>query len=398
MTAQFAFAKDHDFGAKTCLVRVDFNVPIQDGKISDDTRIRRVLPGLQRLLAQGARLVLISHLGRPKGSVTDSLSLAPIATHLSRLLAMPVPLIKDVLSQDAKQQIDQMSDGSLAMAENIRFWAGEEANDAEFTKSLAALGDVFIADAFSAAHRAHASTAGLARYLPAFAGDALGAELQALQAALETPKRPVVAVVGGAKVSTKLAVLENLVAKTDALILGGGMANSFLGAMGVDMKSSLSEPQLFDTARQIMAAAKAANCQLILPVDGLAATEFAKDAAYRAIDNDALDDKEMMLDIGPQSIAQAVAALADAKTVLWNGPMGAFEIPPFDKGTVALAQAAAERTKSGDLVSVAGGGDTVAALNVAGVSDDFTYLSLAGGAFLEWLEGKDLPGIAILAK
>ena len=398
MSQEIKFARHTNMSGKTCLVRVDFNVPFQDGRISDDTRIQRILPGLKRLMAEGARLVLLSHLGRPKGEVKPELSLAPIAAYLQEALGTDVPLIADVLSDEAESQVNAMADGSLCVAENIRFYKGEEANDADFAKSLARLGDVYIADAFSAAHRAHASTAAITAYLPSYAGDALADELTALEQALQAPKRPVVAVVGGAKVSTKLAVLENLIEKTDAIILGGGMANSFLGAQGVDMKASLSEPDLFETASRIMAKAKEANCQLILPTDGLAATKFEAHADHAVKDNNALVDGEMVLDIGPASITAATDAIAGAATILWNGPMGAFEIQPFDQATVAVAQAVAERTQAGQLISVAGGGDTVAALNVAGVADKFTYLSLAGGAFLEWLEGKTLPGIAALSR
>ena len=398
MSQEIKFARHTNLSGKTCLVRVDFNVPFQDGRISDDTRIQRILPGLKRLMAEGARLVLLSHLGRPKGEVKPELSLAPIAAYLQEALGTDVPLIADVLSDEAESQIDAMADGSLCVAENIRFYKGEEANDTDFAKSLARLGDVYIADAFSAAHRAHASTAAITAYLPSYAGDALADELTALEQALQAPKRPVVAVVGGAKVSTKLAVLENLIEKTDAIILGGGMANSFLGAQGVDMKASLSEPDLYETAARIMVKAKEANCQLILPTDGLAATKFEAHADHAVKDNNALVDGEMVLDVGPASIAAATDAIAGAATILWNGPMGAFEIQPFDQATVAVARAVAERTQAGQLISVAGGGDTVAALNVAGVADKFTYLSLAGGAFLEWLEGKTLPGIAALSR
>ena len=398
MLDQFSLAKDQNFKGKICLVRVDFNVPLQEGKITDDTRIVRILPSLRRLMGQGARLVLLSHLGRPKGKNVPELSLSPIADHLAALIEKPVGFLPDVLSDDAKQACQAMADGDVMMAENLRFWAGEEGNDETYAASLATLGDVFIADAFSAAHRAHASTQAITRHLPSFVGDSLAAELQALSDVLVAPERPVVAVVGGAKVSTKLAVLENLVKKTDALILGGGMANSFLGAQGVDMKASLKEPDLYETARQIMSAAKQAGCQLLIPTDGLAAKEFAAGAAHRAIMNEDLNDGEMMLDAGPQSIENAIALINEARTVLWNGPMGAFEIAPFDTATVAVAHAVAAKTKSGTLVSVAGGGDTVAALNVAGVADEFSYLSLAGGAFLEWLEGKELPGVAALMK
>ena len=387
MLDKFDFAADADVAGKRCLLRVDFNVPLKDGVITDDTRIVRILPSIKRLVDKGARVILLSHLGRPKGQIVPALSLAPIAAYVSDLLGKPVPLMSDVSADDALTLVGDMADGDVVMAENLRFWAGEEANDDAFAASLARLGDVFIADAFSAAHRAHASTDALTRHLPSYVGDAMAAELKALSDVLIAPEHPVVAVVGGAKVSTKLSVLENLVKKTDMLILGGGMANSFLGAQGIDMKASLSEPDLFDTANTIMAAAKEANCQLIIPTDGLAAKEFAANAPHRAVANEALADGEMVLDVGPQSIANAVDAIAKAKTVLWNGPMGAFEIAPFDTATVAVAKAVAVRTTAGACVSVAGGGDTVAALNVAGVSDDFSYLSLAGGAFLEWLEG-----------
>ena len=398
MLDHFSLAKDHNFSGKICLVRVDFNVPLTEGKITDDTRIVRILPSLVRLMAQGARLVLLSHLGRPKGVPVAELSLSPIAAHLSKLLDKPVGFLPDVLSADAQAVCHALGDGDVMMAENLRFWAGEEGNDDAFAERIAALGDVFIADAFSAAHRAHASTEAITRQMPSFVGDSLAAELQALSDVLVAPERPVVAVVGGAKVSTKLAVLENLVKKTDALILGGGMANSFLGAQGVDMKASLAEPDLYDTALHIMRAAEEAGCTLLVPTDGLAAKQFAAGAAHRAIANEDMADDEMMLDVGPQSIKNAIALIDEARTILWNGPMGAFEIAPFDTATVAVARAVAEKTKSGQLVSVAGGGDTVAALNVAGVAEEFSYLSLAGGAFLEWLEGKELPGVAALMK
>ena len=398
MLDKFHFAADQDVSGKICLLRVDFNVPLQDGVITDDTRITLILPGIKRLADSGARLVLLSHLGRPKGQRIADLSLKPIGAYLAQLLGQDVPMIDDILSDKAKIQCQNLADGEIVMAENLRFWAGEEANDNDFAKALARLGDVFIADAFSAAHRAHASTEGITHHMPSFVGDSMAAELRALSDALVAPQRPVVAVVGGAKVSTKLSVLENLVKKTDALILGGGMANSFLGAQGIDMKASLSEPDLFETARHIMAAANDAGCELIIPTDGLASKEFAANAAHRAIANELLDEGEMMLDVGPDSIANAIAAIKGAKTVLWNGPMGAFEIAPFDTATVAVAKAVADQTKAGLTTSVAGGGDTVAALNVAGVADDFSYLSLAGGAFLEWLEGKTLPGIAALMK
>ena len=396
MLNDFNIASHNDLSGKICLIRVDFNVPLKEGMITDDTRITRIIPGLRRLMEQGARLVLLSHLGRPKGKIVPELSLAPIASYVSKALGKEVPLIADLLSQEARNQCQSLQDGDVVLGENLRFWPEEEANDDDFASQLATLGDVFIQDAFSAAHRAHASTQAITNHLPSYVGDSLASELQALSDVLVAPEKPVVAVVGGAKVSTKLAVLENLVTRTDAIILGGGMANSFLGALGIDMKASLREADLYDTAKKIMAKAEASHCQILLPVDGLAATEFAAGAAHRAIANDAMADGEMMLDIGPASIAQAQEVIRNAKTVLWNGPMGAFEMAPFDTATIAVAQEVAQQTKQGKLVSVAGGGDTVAALNVAGVADDFSYLSLAGGAFLEWLEGKILPGIQSL--
>lgn len=396
MLSQFKFVQDFDFKGQICLMRVDFNVPLQDGVITDDTRIQRVLPSIRRLQSQGAKIILLSHLGRPKGQYVASLSLRPIAQYVSELLKQDVAFLDDIAAQDAQGRCQALANGDIMMAENLRFWPGEEANDAEFASMLSSLGDVFIQDAFSASHRAHASTEGITKHMPSYVGDQMAAELQALSDVLVAPQRPVVAVVGGAKVSTKLAVLENLVKQTDMLILGGGMANSFLGAQGMDMKASLSEPDLFETARQIMTIAEEAGCEIIIPTDGLAAYEFAENASHRAILNEEIADGEMMLDVGPQSIQNAIAAIEKAKTVLWNGPMGAFEIKPFDNATVAVAKAVAHKTQKGAVVSVAGGGDTVAALNVAGVAGEFSYLSLAGGAFLEWLEGKTLPGVAAL--
>ena len=396
MLSQFKFAQDFDFKGQTCLMRVDFNVPLQDGVITDDTRIQRVLPSIRRLQSQGAKIILLSHLGRPKGQYVASLSLRPITQYISELLKQDVAFLDDIVAQDAQGRCQALANGEIMMAENLRFWPGEEANDAEFSAMLSGLGDVFIQDAFSASHRAHASTEGITKHMPSYVGDQMAAELKALSDVLVAPQRPVVAVVGGAKVSTKLAVLENLVKQTDMLILGGGMANSFLGAQGMDMKASLSEPDLFETARQIMTIAEEAGCEIIIPTDGLAAYEFAENASHRAILNEEIADGEMMLDVGPQSIQNAIAAIEKAKTVLWNGPMGAFEIKPFDNATVAVAKAVAHQTQKGAVVSVAGGGDTVAALNVAGVAGEFSYLSLAGGAFLEWLEGKTLPGVAAL--
>lgn len=377
---------------KTLLVRVDFNCPLSDGKVADATRIDRVLPGLKQLAEAGAGLVLLSHLGRPKGQRVPQFSLQPICDYLSVALGYPVPLITE--PEDAVRP----SAGQMVMIENLRFWAEEEANDDGFAARLAGLGDIYVNDAFSCAHRAHASTHALARHLPSFAGPVMAAELEALGAALGQPQRPVAAVVGGAKVSTKLAVLTHLIDKVDILLLGGGMANTFLAAKGVNMGASLMEADLVDTASEIIAAADKKGCQLFLPEDGLAATEFKAGAAHRQIPNEAILATEMMLDIGPAAISQYQQALAGVRTVLWNGPMGAFEINPFDSATVALARAVATATEAGELLSVAGGGDTVAALNHAGVTDKFSYVSLAGGAFLEYIEGKTLPGVAVLAE
>ena len=377
---------------KTLLVRVDFNCPLADGKVADATRIDRVLPGLKQLAEAGAGLVLLSHLGRPKGQRMPQFSLQPICDYLSVALGYPVPLITE--PEDAVRP----SAGQMVMIENLRFWAEEEANDDGFAARLAGLGDIYVNDAFSCAHRAHASTHALARHLPSFAGPVMAAELEALGAALGQPQRPVAAVVGGAKVSTKLAVLTHLIDKVDILLLGGGMANTFLAAKGVNMGASLMEADLVDTASEIIAAADKKGCQLFLPEDGLAAAEFKAGAAHRQIPNEAILATEMMLDIGPAAISQYQQALAGVRTVLWNGPMGAFEINPFDTATVALARAVATATEAGELLSVAGGGDTVAALNHAGVTDKFSYVSLAGGAFLEYIEGKTLPGVAVLAE
>ena len=377
---------------KTLLVRVDFNCPLSDGKVADATRIDRVLPGLKQLAEAGAGLVLLSHLGRPKGQRVPQFSLQPICDYLSVALGYPVPLITE--PEDAVRP----SAGQMVMIENLRFWAEEEANDDGFAARLAGLGDIYVNDAFSCAHRAHASTHALARHLPSFAGPVMAAELEALGAALGQPQRPVAAVVGGAKVSTKLAVLTHLIDKVDILLLGGGMANTFLAAKGVNMGASLMEADLVDTASEIIAAADKKGCQLFLPEDGLAATEFKAGAAHRQIPNEAILATEMMLDIGPAAISQYQQALAGVRTVLWNGPMGAFEINPFDTATVTLARAVATATEAGELLSVAGGGDTVAALNHAGVTDKFSYVSLAGGAFLEYIEGKTLPGVAVLAE
>lgn len=376
---------------KTCLIRVDFNCPLADGRVADGTRIERVLPGLKQLAEAGAGLVLISHLGRPKGEVIPEFSLAPVRDYLSEALGYVVPLVPlDNTGQGPAA-------GQIVMLENLRFWPEEEANDEQFAKKLAGLADVYVNDAFSCAHRAHASTYAVAQQLPSFSGPVMAAELDALSAALEKPQRPVAAVVGGAKVSTKLAVLENLIEKVDILFLGGGMANTFLVAKGEDMGASLMERDLIGTAADILLKAKQSGCRIMLPEDGLAATAFSADVAYREIPNKDILATEMMLDIGPKAIDSYQQALKEVRTVLWNGPMGAFEVSPFDTATVTLAQMVAEATEVGRILSVAGGGDTVAALNHAGVAEKFSYVSLAGGAFLEYIEGKTLPGVAVLS-
>ena len=375
---------------KTILMRVDFNCPLKDGQVADATRIDRIMPGIVALLEKGAAIILLSHLGRPKGKIVPEMSLAPICSYIETAYQRHVPLIADL------DKLAKLPAGEMVMLENLRFWPEEEANDADFAARVAQAGDLYVNDAFSCAHRAHASTHALAQQLPAYAGPALMREVTALKTALDTPKRPVVAVVGGAKISTKLDVLTHLISRVDHLILGGGMANTFLAAKGYDMARSLMEADLVDTAKEILNSAEARGCTLHLPADGQAAQHFEEGAASRIIPNDQLAANEMMLDIGPQAVADYSAVINEAKTVLWNGPMGAFEAPPFDAGTSALVQHVARCTQSGALVSVAGGGDTVAALNHAGCGDAFSYVSLAGGAFLEWIEGRALPGIAIL--
>ena len=375
---------------KTILMRVDFNCPLKDGQVADATRIDRIMPGIAALLEKGAGVILLSHLGRPKGKIVPEMSLAPICSYIETAYQRHVPLIADL------DKLEKLPAGEMVMLENLRFWPEEEANDADFARKIAQAGDLYVNDAFSCAHRAHASTHALAQGLPAYAGPALMREVTALKTALDTPKRPVVAVVGGAKISTKLDVLTHLISRVDHLILGGGMANTFLAAKGYDMARSLMEADLVDTAKEILNSAEAKGCAVHLPQDGQAAERFEEGAASRIITNDQLTTVEMMLDIGPQAVADYSAVINEAKTVLWNGPMGAFEVPPFDAGTTALVQHVAKATESGALVSVAGGGDTVAALNHVECGDAFSYVSLAGGAFLEWIEGRELPGIAIL--
>jgi len=385
-----------DISGQRVLVRVDLNVPMDGGKVTDATRIDRVLPTIRELSAKGAKVILLAHFGRPKGERVPDMSLAPVAPAVSDLLGQPVAFADDCIGPALGDAIGKMADGDVLLAENTRYHKGEEKNDADFAKTLAENGDLYVNDAFSAAHRAHASTEGIARLLPAYAGRTMQAELEALGAALGEPKRPVLAVVGGAKVSSKIDLLENLVGKVDMLVIGGGMANTFLAAQGVDVGKSLCEHDLAETANRIMAAADAKGCEIVLPVDAVVAREFKAGAANETVALDAIPADAMMLDVGAKSIETVKAKIDAANTLVWNGPLGAFEIEPFDIATVAAARHAAARTKAGDLNSVAGGGDTVAALNHAGASEDFSYVSTAGGAFLEWLEGKELPGVKAL--
>ena len=381
---------------KRALVRVDLNVPMKDGKITDDTRIRAVAPTIRELSDKGAKVILLAHFGRPKGEVVAEMSLAPVAPAVAAVIGRPVAFCADCIGEAAAGAVAAMQDGDVLLLENTRFHKDEEKNGADFTAALATNGDLYVNDAFSAAHRAHASTEGLARLLPAYAGRSMQAELEALGAALGAPKRPVLAVVGGAKVSSKIDLLENLVTRVDMLVIGGGMANTFLAAKGVNVGKSLCEHDLAPTALKIMAAAEKAGCEIVLPVDAVVAREFKAGAANETVSLDAIPADAMMLDVGAASIETVKAKIDEASTLVWNGPLGAFEIEPFDKATVAAAQHAASRTKDGKLLSVAGGGDTVAALNHASAAGDFSYVSTAGGAFLEWLEGKDLPGVTAL--
>ena len=391
---QFRTLDDADLSGKRVLVRVDLNVPTENGRVTDRTRIARILPTIREIADKGGRVVLLAHFGRPKGGPDEKNSLKPIAAALAEALGHPVAFVPATVGDIAHSAIGAMTDGDVVLLENTRFHAGEEKNEAAFVEQLAALGDIFVNDAFSAAHRAHASTEGLARRLPAHAGRTMQAELAALARALELPERPVVAVVGGAKVSTKLELLGNLVKRVDVLVIGGGMANTFLAAQGKAVGRSLCEHDLLDTARDILA--KAGDCRILLPVDAVVASEFKAHAPSKTVSVDAVGPDDMILDIGPASVAAVKAVLETARTLVWNGPFGAFELQPFDAGTVAVAQEAAALTVAGKLVSVAGGGDTVAALNAAGAAEGFTYVSTAGGAFLEWMEGKVLPGVEAL--
>jgi phosphoglycerate kinase len=399
MTNSFKTLDDMgDIAGKRVLVREDLNVPMADGRVTDDTRLRATLATVTELADRGAIVLLLAHFGRPKGRRDASMSLRTIVDAYAAVLGRPVGFVDDIVGDAAAAQVAALQPGNIAIVENTRFHPGEEANDPEFVAEIARLGDLYVNDAFSAAHRAHASTEGLAHVLPAFAGRAMEAELLALEKALGQPEHPVVAVVGGAKVSTKLDVLKHLVGRVDHLIIGGGMANTFLAARGVDVGKSLCEHDLASVADEIMAAADRANCTVHLPYDVVVAKEFRANPATRTVNVHDVAADEMILDVGPAAVEALGDVLKNCRTLVWNGPMGAFETPPFDVATVSLARTAAALTLDGSLVSVAGGGDTVAALNQAGVSADFTFVSTAGGAFLEWMEGRELPGVAALTR
>jgi phosphoglycerate kinase len=386
---------DVNVSGKRVVIRVDLNVPIENGKVTDTTRIDRVAPTLRELLDKGAAVIVLAHFDRPKGKVVPEMSLKPVTAALEKILGRPV---KFMFTDWQSAPIVDVKSGECVLMENTRYHAGEEKNDAGFAKMLAGLGDMFVNDAFSAAHRAHSSTEGIAHIIPAYAGRAMEAELKALEAALENPKRPMVAVVGGAKVSSKLELLGNLSGLANTIVIGGGMANTFLAAQGFSVGKSLCEHDLLDTAREIIATAKTKGCTLLLPTDVVVAKEFKANSPSRNINIKDVAADDMILDAGTDTVSRINATFDAAKTIVWNGPLGAFELTPFDMATVACAKHAAALTKSGKVASIAGGGDTVSALNQAGVADDFTYISTAGGAFLEWLEGKPLPGVNALAR
>jgi phosphoglycerate kinase len=385
-----------DLRGKRVLLRVDLNVPVKDGEVTDATRIERVAPTIRELSDRGAKVALLAHFERPKGKRVPEMSLAPIAPAVADVVDRPVGFVDDCIGVEAEAAVARLGDGGIVLLENTRFHKGEEENDPAFAAALAKVGEVYVNDAFSAAHRAHASTEGLAHLLPAYAGRAMQEELEALEKALGNPARPVLAIVGGAKISSKLELLGNLVENVDALVIGGGMANTFLAAKGVAIGKSLNEPDLQPTAKEILDQAEKTGCAIVLPTDVVVAKEFAADVAHQTVGLDGVPPDAMILDAGETTVAAVDAWIDKAKTLVWNGPLGAFEKRPFDRATVAAARHAGERTRAGELLSVAGGGDTVAALNHAGVAHDFSYVSTAGGAFLEWLEGKPLPGVEAL--
>jgi phosphoglycerate kinase len=395
MTKIFRTLDDVDVKGKRVLVRVDLNVPMENGRVTDATRLERVAPTITEISDKGGKVILLAHFGRPKGRDAKD-SLKPVAAALAEVIKRPVTFAEDCVGEVAEKAVAALKEGDILCLENTRFHKEEEKNDPAFVAELAKLGDIWVNDAFSAAHRAHASTEGLGHMLPAYAGRTMQAELDALGKALEAPTKPVIAIIGGAKVSTKIDLLENLVRKVDALVIGGGMANTFLHAQGIPIGKSLAEKDLAATALRILDKADAANCAIILPVDAVVAFHFAAHAPSHAYGLDAIPPEGMILDVGPRSVERIRAAIDDAATLVWNGPLGAFELPPFDRGTIMAARHAADRTRAKKLISVAGGGDTVAALNQAGVAGDFTYVSTAGGAFLEWMEGKPLPGVKVL--
>ncbi|EJF80548.1 phosphoglycerate kinase [Bartonella doshiae] len=392
----FRTLDDVDVAGKRILVRVDFNVPMAQGKVCDDTRLRRHKETLVELQKRGAKLILLSHCGRPKGQVEPDFSLRPVTEVLEKIMKQPVVFAPDCIGSSAQAAVEALQNGGILLLENVRFHAGEEKNDCSFAEALAQNGELYVNDAFSVSHRAHASVEGITRLLPSYAGRSLQCELQALEKGLGNPTHPVVAVVGGAKVSSKLFVLNHLVEKVDYLVIGGGMANSFLAAQDVHVGKSLCEHTLMETIKKVMQKAQECQCTILLPMDAVVAFRFEKNAPHRLYDIENIPEGGMILDIGVRSIAQINAVIDKAATLVWNGPLGVFEMSPFDQGTIAVARHAAERSLTGKLVSIAGGGDTVFALNHAGVANDFTYLSTAGGAFLEWMEGKVLPGVLAL--
>lgn len=397
MTAFRTLDDAGDLAGKTALVRVDFNVPMEEGRVTDDTRLRAAVPTIQRLRDAGAKVALLAHFDRPKGERVPSMSLQPVVDELADLLGAPVRFGEDCVGEPARAVLADLDAGGVALLENVRFHKGEERNDPAFAAQLSELGDLYVNDAFSAAHRAHASTEGLARLLPAYAGESMRRELEALDAALGNPTKPVLGIVGGSKVSTKLELLRNLVGKLDRLAIGGGMANTFLHAQGIDIGGSLAETDMAGTAFEILAEAEARGCEILLPLDVVVATEVKPGAATRTVlAREEIADDERILDAGPLTVERLAKAMALSRTLIWNGPLGVFEVPPFDAATVKAAQAAASLAKAGAIVAVAGGGDTVAALNHAGVAEDMTFVSTAGGAFLEWMEGKALPGVEAL--
>lgn len=395
---RFRTLDDLDVKGKRVLVRADLNVPMKNGKVADTSRIDRQAPTIRELSDRGAKVIVLSHFERPKGKVVPSMSLKPIVPALSKAVGKPVAFADDCVGEKAKAAVSKLKNGDILLLENTRFHPGEEANDPAFAKQLASLGDIYVNDAFSAAHRAHASTEGLAHLLPSAAGRSMQEELEHLHKALGDPIHPVMALVGGAKVSTKIELLNNLIAKVDVLAIGGAMANTFLAAEGRNVGKSLCEEDEFDTARTIASAATDGGTVIMLPRDVVLAKALKENAPHRVTDVFGVKDDEMILDVGPASVQEFTNRLLTTATLVWNGPLGAFETPPFDKGTIAAARAVAARTKEGRLISVAGGGDTVAALNKADVADEFTYVSTAGGAFLEWMEGKELPGVAALER